>query len=165
MSQRSSSQQSPPIKLVQDAAIAIALGMALLMVFAVDALRPRPPQKVETPAVQVREVEQTEEVEPVVQPLRLAVTTPEYDDMGKLLETLGSGYQYKTITIDQLLDPKSFENLDVLFLTCNTIPQSWVERELGDADRPGTISVEVKREYTERRGKNLRDFVTKGGTL
>ena len=29
---------------------------------------------------------------PVPRPLRLAVTPPEYDDMGKLLDTLGSGY-------------------------------------------------------------------------
>ena len=165
MSQRTSPEQSPPLKLAQDAAIAMGLGAALLVVFGIDALRPKPPQNAVVPPIEVHEVEQTEEVVPEPKPLRLAVTTPEYDDMGKLLDTLGSGYQYKTITIEQLLDPESFKDLDVLFLTCGTVPESWCEAELGDAERPGTRSVKLKPEVSERRGKNLRDFVEKGGTL
>ena len=36
-------------------------------------------------------------------PLRLAITPPKYDDMGQLLGTLGAGYQYTELRMDDLL--------------------------------------------------------------
>ena len=70
-------------------------------------------------------------------PKRIAVTEPQFDDMGKLLRTLGDGYAYQTIPEDDLLRPESLDRFDILFLTCNGWPTAWAE-SLGPAhDREG----------------------------
>jgi hypothetical protein len=77
--------------------------------------------------------------------LRLAVTpsyvqkTGPWDDMAKLLSSLGEGYRYTLVPVNELMSPKRYEDFEVLFLTC----------------APGG---------DELIG-NLRDFVSRGGTL
>src|SRR5262245_12913389 len=57
--------------------------------------------------------------------LRLAVTESQkdkdgriWDDMGKLLSSLGSGYQFTQFHARHLLDAQRMADFDVLFLTC-----------------------------------------------
>ncbi len=73
---------------------------------------------------------------------RIAVTPPRYDNMGMLLDQLGTGYQYDNIDMSQLSDFEGLQKYDVIFLTCN-------------AEGPGTPRV----------AENLRRFVEGGGTL
>ena len=87
--------------------------------------------------------------------LRLAVT-PSYrdknnivwDDMAKLLSTLGEGYKFTLMDSRELLYPKKLEEFDVLFLTCAP----------GGADPLGRAIEEVF-------ASNLRKFVEQGGTV
>ena len=51
-------------------------------------------------------------------PLRLAVTPPAYDDMGRLLMQLGSGYQFATLDNNELYDSIRLGAFDAVFLTC-----------------------------------------------
>ena len=53
--------------------------------------------------------------------LRLAVTPPEYDDMGKLLATLGSGYQFTEIPMDDLLEADKLAAYDVNNFDANVV--------------------------------------------
>ena len=74
--------------------------------------------------------------------MRLALTPPAYDDMGKLLDTLGEGYAYETVALDDLKNPDALSRYDILFVTCRD---------------------SLKNEITLQQG--LRAFVDRGGTL
>jgi hypothetical protein len=50
--------------------------------------------------------------------LRLGVTQPQYDDMGRLLDQLGEGYRYTVLREVDLGNLKKMIAFDVLFLTC-----------------------------------------------
>ena len=79
-------------------------------------------------------------------PLRLAATPARFDDMGRLLQSLGEGYQYRTIAEAALELPATLADIDVLFLTC-------AEFQEGGAAAPSQLP------------RNLREFVGRGGTL
>jgi hypothetical protein len=123
--------------------------VALLVVVLTDRLMP-PPQAADNSSVVTTSTPQTVTiVKPVVEtkPLRLAVT-PSYqdklgpwDDMAKLLSTLGEGYKFATVTEPELYSAKKFSEFDVLFLTCAP-----------GGDTPALTG-------------NLRNFVSEGGTL
>jgi hypothetical protein len=97
--------------------------------------------------------------------IRLAVTQPEYDDMGKLLATLGSGYQYTEISMDALLDPERLAAYDVVFATCGGVPDAWLGRRIGSAERGAPGSFHARRPTANRLYQSLRSFVGRGGTL
>lgn len=80
--------------------------------------------------------------DPPPKPLRLAVTPPEFDDMGKLLGEFGAGYKYTTIPLADLQNPARLSEFDILFFTC------------GEAK---SLSPVIK--------DNLRNYVEAGGTL
>ena len=92
-------------------------------------------------------------------PLRLAVTESQkdkdgriWDDMGKLLSSLGKGYQFRQFHARELLDGKKMADFDVLFLTCAP----------GGADPIFDGNpLRVEPAFAE----NLRNFVAQGGTL
>jgi len=98
-------------------------------------------------------------------PLRLAVTPYEYDDMGKLLRWLGSGYQYTPITYDALLDPAQLAQFDVVFLTCGGVPMHWVGQQVGQSQRDLAGMFQPRLEIVRAVRKSLREFVGRGGTL
>jgi hypothetical protein len=74
--------------------------------------------------------------------LRLGVTPFRYDNMGKLLNSLGTGYRWKLIQEPDLRDANRLADYDVIFFTCNGTPPD--DAELHQA---------------------LRVFVENGGTL
>lgn len=144
---------------ILDSVVAGSLGLALITVFAMDRGKPAPPPG---PAVEVKTVDET----PPAPPLRLAVTPPEYDDMGRLLKQLGTGYHHQEIELDDLRDPKRLAGFDVVFLTCGGAPESWTTgKEFGAGSRPGTVRVEMRQDVQDELKQSLRDFVKKGGTL
>ncbi|MCI0681481.1 MAG: hypothetical protein L0Y71_05205 [Gemmataceae bacterium] len=139
-----------------DAGVLGVLVFALLLVVLVDKLlsgRDTSDQRV---------ISQPANVTPfkvATRPLRLAVTDSQkdkdgriWDDMGKLLSSLGEGYQFTQFHARQLLDGKKMADFDVLFLTCAP----------GGADPifDGT-PLRVEPAFAE----NLRNFVAQGGTL
>jgi|SRR5271157_342587 len=115
-----------------DAAVAIALVAAMVVIYRLD-------QRIDV-VTQVTPKPQT-----VSKPLTMAVTTPpEFDDMGKLLISLGKGYDtFDTISVENLDDVTRLKKYDVLFLTCRTnMPKLLPKLKLA-----------------------LRDYVSSGGTL
>jgi hypothetical protein len=98
-------------------------------------------------------------------PLRLAVTPPEYDDMGKLLDTLGTGYRYTQISMDDLLDADRLAEFDVVFLTCGGAPRKWLERRVRDSDRGGAGVFRARPEIIDQVHRSFRKFVGHGGAL
>jgi len=130
-----------------DAAVLGGLLLVLLVVVLVDKLAPTAPQ---APGLVIAQpASQAIVLNPVrAKPLRLAVTRSYqdkhvgvWDDMAKLLATLGEGYRFRLIETRELDVPKRFEDFDVLFLTC----------------APGGTEPAVT--------ENLRGFVGGGGTL
>ena len=74
--------------------------------------------------------------------LRLVVSAPLYDDMGKLLDSLGKGYRHTQISDKSLEKVDLLKQFDVVFLTCKqSTPQNL------------------------RLNSALRQFVEEGGTL
>ena len=115
-----------------DGAIAVALAITLGVVFLID--RTRAPAATPVPIVSTPVVAPT----PVAPRLKLAVTPHQYDDMGKLLDQLGSGFAYTKIPLEALEDTSKLVDYDVIFLTCGTDPTHWVTGgDLGKGDRPG----------------------------
>ncbi len=139
----------------------LLLALAIVYVMNLGGLKDGQPL-VTTPAVSTEEI-------PVVDhapPLRMAVTTKEYDDLGHTLTQLGPRFsQFKVVSLDDLLNPQAFDEFDILFLTCGTVPSSWAEKEIGESSRKGTVSITVKAEIYDKFCDNLSAFVKRGGTL
>ena len=102
----------------------------------------------------------------VDKPMRIAVTKPHYDDMGKLLEGLGNGYRFEVIDLDDIRNPRTLERYDILFLTCDVWPGSWsVGRSQTTTNRDGVVRGGINLDYVKQAGEALRLFVSNGGTL
>ncbi len=138
-----------------DAGVLGALVFALLLVVVVDKLLTAPEQSnsavITVPPQQAVVIKSPSTT--VAKQLRLAVTPSHqdknglvWDDMAKLLSTLGEGYKFKLINAIDLLDAKKLEEFDVLFLTCAP----------GGAD-----ASRIEEAFTY----NLRNFVGQGGTI
>lgn len=143
-----------------DAVAALGLLLALGVVYALD----RAPADVDdAPRISVETL-----VDPVPppEPLRLAVTPRQYDDMGALLDRLGAGFRYDEIRLEDLEDPDRIADYDVIFATCGTIPDAWAEPgDLGQGDRPNVVRVRVREDVVDRVGRTLEGWVRDGGTL
>lgn len=98
-------------------------------------------------------------------PLRLGVTPVEYDDMGKLLDTLGEGYRYQHVLMDDLLDYDRIKDIDVLFFTCGGVPRAWLGYRVGSGERNSQGVFQGRKEILDRMRGALRTFVARGGTL
>jgi hypothetical protein len=107
----------------------VGLFLALLVVFLVNRLAG--PEKVINTLDVIVVNDPTSN--PAFKKMRMAVTGAEawqngpalWDDMGKLLDELGAGYQYTKLTTTRIQqNPDILDNYDVLFLTCapNTGP-------------------------------------------
>lgn len=75
-------------------------------------------------------------------PLRLGVTPPSFDNMGRLLMQLGDGYKYASIDNEELYDVVRLSSFDVVFLTCASSPS-----------------------VDSRAASGIRRYVEQGGTL
>lgn len=146
-----------------DAAAAMSLAIALGAVWALDAPR-RAPNGDSVPR-ELRAMSDRARSDGDSRPLRLAVTPPEYDDMGKLLATLGSGYRCTEIAMDDLLDADRLAAYDVVFATCGGVPHHWLGRRIGSANRGAVGSFHARPPIAARLRQALRTFVGRGGTL
>ena len=120
-----------------DSGVAAGLVLALLLVIGLDKL-----MSGSTTTAPIQEVKKSEP-----RPLQIAVTPTQndnlgkWDDMGKLLDSLGKGYRYTEFPLRDLTDAKKLAKYDVVFLTC----------------APGGTETAVT--------ENLREYVSNGGTL
>lgn len=143
-----------------DGSFAALLSFALGLVFLVDRAPPANSEPTPTPKVVI-----APEPTPAT-PMRLGVTPRQYDDMGKLLGQLGSGFPHTLVRLEDLEDVSKLVPYDVLFLTCGTVPSSWVVGgDLGGGSRPGVRRVRLNDQILERVRQVLRTFVGRGGTL
>lgn len=153
-----------PAEWALDGGLSGGLLAALAMVYILNAGHPHDPTA-DAPKAVVK-TEQVEEIVDSAPPLRMAVTSVEYDDLGETLKRLGQGFdQFQVLKLDELLDPAKYREFDILFFTCGTVPDGWCESETGESNRPGTVSVTVKHEIRDKMRDNLRAFVDRGGTL
>jgi len=151
-----------------DAAVGAALLLALALVFAFDRGSSTPADRSQTSPAETVEVvveEGDDRSSGAPRPLRLAVTPPEFDDMGKLLDTLGPGYRYTPIALDDLLHAERLAKHDVVFLTCGGVPREWLERRLRDSERGSAGIYRPKPEIADAVHESFRRFVGHGGTL
>jgi hypothetical protein len=95
---------------------------------------------------------------------RIAVTQPQFDDMGKLLDGLGQGFRYTTVSDDVMRIPGALNQFDILFLTCDGWPASWGVTQ-GGSLREGVSNGVMRPDISAAVGRNLRQFVERGGTL
>jgi hypothetical protein len=102
-----------------------------------------------------------------VRRLRLGVTPdpPQFDDMGRLLTALGEGYKYHAFPLEEITVPKTLAELNVVFLTCSGVPQSWLNQSMGRGERPGTEVYTPNEKMLDEVKEALRKFVSGGGTL
>ncbi len=114
-----------------DAGISVSLACALGIVLIAD--RGRGPEA-HSGGVSITRQEEARPAAPA-EPLRLAVTPRQYDDMGKLLLQLGSGFHYTDISLDDLLDISKISKYDVIFLTCGAFPEDWALDDAGGRGR------------------------------
>jgi hypothetical protein len=145
---------------VIDLAVAGGLVVAQLLVYGYEARMapgPRAPgatagadgptgDRAEPPVIKTTTT--TEPVE-VQRTLKLAVTKPEFDDMGQLLGQMGEGYSsYTELDWPDLADSTKLGQFDVLFLTCARPKES-----------PEVV------ESLRKMPESLREFVRAGKTL
>ena len=133
----------------------------------IDRLRgnPPPPPPIDDKGKQAASTDTYRTIDSVRQ-LRLGVTpkVPEFDNMAKLLDTLGDGYPYEMFPLNDLRYPEKLKRYDVIFLTCSGVAPEWVDHIVGSAER-NMRAVIVKPDVMEEVEKGLREFVGKGGTL
>lgn len=157
-----SNSATNPITLGIDAVIAGALAIGLGLVFFLEGGAPKePPPSIEQPAPVV-----VEEPKLQLKPLRLAVIPEmaEFDDMGRLLDSLGSAYSYRRAEFDEMLKKESLAKYDIVFVTCSGYPDNWLGEEAGGQRRGGTLRLRNDETF-ERAKVALRHFVSEGGTL
>ena len=147
---------------ILDVSVGAALGFALLVVLAIDAMS-RHRGTGESTIYTV--VQETQLVELEATRLRLAVTPPEFDNIGGLLDTLGHGYEYETAPFQKFLKPEALRQYDVVFLTCGGVPTDWLSERLRDSERGPAGVYRARPETVDSLYKNVRDFVRDGGTL
>ena len=150
-----------PTTLVLDFVTAGALLLGLVCVFLLDGT-PEEPAIIDSPPEPVI----SEEPKLRLKPLRLAVVPEmaEFDDMGRLLDSLGSAYSYRRVKFDELLEKKSLTKYDIVFVTCSGYPDNWLGEAVGGQRRGGALR--QKNEETFEKAKSaLRYFVGQGGTL
>jgi len=156
-----STSSTNPLNLSLDALLGTALAVALGLVFLFE-----PAEKPLAPPIEPPAPVEPETPSPQPKPLRLAVVPEmaEFDDVGRLLDTLGEAYVYRRVGFDDLLERDRLERFDIVFLTCSGMPDNWLGEASGGQLRGGNLrgpNVE-----TFARAKTaLRAFVSGGGTL
>jgi len=155
-------QPAGVIRLIVDGAIAAALGIAVVLVIVMD----RGDKSAIEPAALQPVIVESQPQAPEVRPLAIAVTPerPVYDDVGRLLDSLGSGYAYRPIPLDDLLEADRIGQFDVIFLTCSGYTDTWLG-ERTEGTLRGNEVYGVNPETLERAKQSLRRFVADGGTL
>jgi hypothetical protein len=98
-------------------------------------------------------------------PLRITVTKPKFDDMGRLLKQLGQGYRYTEIDDRALITPGSLDPYDILFLTCGGFPGEWGAPTTGGEAHPGVVYGEMRPDLVEKLKQTLGRFLERGGTI
>ena len=151
-----------------DASLAVGLVAVLGLILLLDRSRPGSGTEAaaegEGPSIEV--IEEPAAPPALASPLRLALTPPKYDDVGRLLSGLGDGYRYDDIAMDDLLEPERLKPYDVVFVTCGYVPRHWGRARLRDTDRgDGGGQYAAETETIERLRESLRQYVGQGGTL
>ena len=98
-------------------------------------------------------------------PLRIAVTKPQFDNMGRLLNELGEGYRHTELGLDVLLRSEALDGFDVFFITCSAWPREWLlidGRAVGRQDIVWGVPMPEIKQSVQR---TLNRFVQRGGTL
>ena len=126
---------------------------------------PRVAEPAPTGSIQFREVVIASVADE--KPQRIGITKPNFDDVGKLLGSLGKGYQFQTIPDDDLLQPAALDKFDVVFFTCDGFPSAWAEvhPDEKEAERPGLIQSTPRADAVKACGETIGRFVRRGGTL
>lgn len=157
-----------PRRLLIDVGVGVGLLVALALVFAFDRASSSSDGDEESTEISTVEVVVDEGGDTALggrRSLRLAVTPPEYDDMGRLLDTLGRGYRYTQISLDDLLHADRLAEYDVVFLTCGGVPREWLGRRLRESERGSAGVYRPKAEIVDMIQESFRKFVGHGGTL
>lgn len=150
-----------PLRLLIDGGLAAALAGVLLMVLVIDLLLPPKPIEEVHPIVTPPPVP----VATVVKRLKIAVTEPEFDDIGKILDNLGEAYKYTDINLDDLTEDNLRDRFDVIFISCGTVKEDWVARVTNETGGRNSTRVILKEDKVRRLKTNLRKFVEDGGTI
>jgi hypothetical protein len=163
------------LNMAVDVGLGLSLVMALAVVFGIDRAveKPKPIERPDAGELVVIEHRPGEKESPT-QTLQLGVTpqrnNPEvkvWDDMGKLLDSLGEGYKYTSFDPNDLRDIHKLEPYSIIFLTCSTAPHEWLDLEhpLGSGDRPGTTAYRSNKQVSKEIARSVREWVERGGTL
>jgi hypothetical protein len=156
--------------LLRDGAIAASLCVALALVYIVDRVTGANDNTGDDASTEVTVTEGggKKVVPGKVRPLRIAVTNNEhsFDDVGKLLDTLGSGYKYTAIKLEDLLDSKRMEDFDIVFITCEAVPKVWTSQAVtGGANNQYVTARKWNADKQRDLKLSLRRYVEKGGTV
>lgn len=145
-----------------DAVVAAALATAVGAVFLLEV----PPKEQRPVVIAPPEPADSQAQMPQVVPMRLAVVPEmaEFDDMGKLLDTLGDAYAYRRRGFDDLLDPQRLGKYDIVFITCSGYPENWLGDRSGGELRGGALRSPDAETFAQAKTA-LRNFVKEGGTL
>ncbi|MFM9964542.1 MAG: hypothetical protein ACKV2Q_25345 [Planctomycetaceae bacterium] len=153
-------------RLLKDAGVAVALLLALGIVFVWDRTRPTPSTETSKGVTIVTPKEDDKPTLPSAPAvrLRIGVIQGEFDEMGKLLKSLGEGYQFTKVELDELINPETYDKYDFLLVTCGGYTNTWLGESKGTESR-GQGLFAAKPEIWDKVGGYLRAFVKRGGTL
>ncbi len=145
---------------MRDLLFAVALACALGIVFLLDG----PTEETAPSYAQATSGDLL--LKPRPKPMRMAVIPEmaEFDDMGRLLDSLGTAYGYRRTDFDALLDPTTLLKFDIVFITCSGYPENWLGDGTGE-ERRGSGLYRPNPETFARAKATLRGFVSDGGTL
>lgn len=153
------------LNIAADIGLVVGLIAALGFVFLFDRLA-----NVDTPAESSSLLEVVEVATSAARPprkLRLSVTPQpaQFDDVGSLLDTLGDGYTYRPLPLEQLTEATALAEIDVLFITCSGVPRSWLDQPTGDSSARGLTQYSPNKAVFEKLKTNLREYVRRGGVI
>jgi hypothetical protein len=115
----------------------------------------------------VIEVGEPVEVQPTTTPkiLKLGVMPGEFDDIGKLLETLGKGYSFDILNLRDLESPKKLAEYDVIFVACGSYPRIWLGNPTGAATTRNATIYAWDESYAKLLGESIDEYTKQGGII
>ena len=107
------------------------------------------------------------EVQPTTTPkiLKLGVVPGKFDDIGKLLDTLGKGYSFDVLELRDLESPKKLQEYDVIFIACGSDPDIWLGTATGETAGRNTSLYTWDERYAKILGESIDEYTKQGGII
>jgi hypothetical protein len=97
--------------------------------------------------------------------LKLGVIAGKFDDIGKLLDTLGKGYSFDKMDLRDLESAEKLTKYDVIFIACGYPSSAWLGRSSGVAGQRNATEYAWNETYRDKISDAILQYTAAGGII